>query len=203
MPFGTVAFFNKPFLEVNLMIEKKDPQKTIERDKLLLDIMTHVYDEDERRNELVDTKNSQMILLSGTMLTLQSTLLSKIFIENILLNDALSDAICCKSILLLAMLGSIVGYFIAMIFFIYAYAFKNNFQMVPESGSVIEAKEDNDSENKIISEMLTEYNKSIKKNDELIEKKVHNGKIGFIFLVISGILTITFISLFMLILFVP
>ena len=57
------------------MIEKKVPQKTIERDKLLLELMTHVYDEDERRNELIDTKNSQMILLSGTMLTLQSTLL--------------------------------------------------------------------------------------------------------------------------------
>ena len=37
------------------------------RDKLLLDLMIHAYDEDERRNALVDTKNSQMIILTGLM----------------------------------------------------------------------------------------------------------------------------------------
>ena len=37
--------------------------ETLERDKLLLKLMTHVYEEDERRNELVDSKNSQMIVL--------------------------------------------------------------------------------------------------------------------------------------------
>ena len=50
--------------------------ETLKKDKLLLELMTHVYDEDERRNELVDSKNSQMIVLSGAMLTLQSTLIS-------------------------------------------------------------------------------------------------------------------------------
>ena len=34
-------------------------QETIKRDKLLLDLMIHVYDEDVARNELVDNKNSQ------------------------------------------------------------------------------------------------------------------------------------------------
>ena len=28
--------------------------ETLKRDKLLLDLMTHVYDEEERRNELVE-----------------------------------------------------------------------------------------------------------------------------------------------------
>lgn len=52
--------------------------ETLNRDKLLLELMTHVYEEDERRNELVDSKNSQMIILSGAMLTLQSTLITKL-----------------------------------------------------------------------------------------------------------------------------
>ena len=38
------------------MIPKKDSRNTIERDKLLLDLMIHVYDEDVARNELVDSK---------------------------------------------------------------------------------------------------------------------------------------------------
>ena len=48
--------------------------------------MTHVYEEDERRNELVDSKNSQMIILSGAMLTLQSTLITKLLIDDVLLS---------------------------------------------------------------------------------------------------------------------
>ena len=56
------------------MIPKKVPQKTIERDELLLKILFRNYDEEERRNELIDSKNSQMIVLTGTMLTLQATL---------------------------------------------------------------------------------------------------------------------------------
>lgn len=44
--------------------------ETIKRDKLLLDLMIHVYDEDLAQNELVDNKNCQMIVLTGVMLTL-------------------------------------------------------------------------------------------------------------------------------------
>lgn len=35
------------------------------RDKFLLDMMIHAYEEDERRNTLVDSKNSQMIACIG------------------------------------------------------------------------------------------------------------------------------------------
>ena len=61
-------------------------EETLKRDKLLLDLMIHAYDEDERRNALVDTKNSQMILLTGSMLTLQATLISKMLIDTIFSN---------------------------------------------------------------------------------------------------------------------
>ena len=79
--------------------------ETLERNKLLLKLMTHVYEEDERRNELVDSKNSQMIVLSGAMLTLQSTLISKLLIDDILLKNDLHVALCCKVILSCLMLS--------------------------------------------------------------------------------------------------
>ena len=44
------------------------------RDKFLLDMMIHAYEEDERRNTLVDSKNSQMIACIGVMLTIQGSL---------------------------------------------------------------------------------------------------------------------------------
>lgn len=48
--------------------------ETLNRDKLLLELMTHVYEEDERRNELVDSKNSQMIILSGVCFLMKDTI---------------------------------------------------------------------------------------------------------------------------------
>ncbi len=58
------------------------------RDKFLLDMMIHAYEEDERRNTLVDSKNSQMIACIGVMLTIQGSLftylLSQFFKINLL-----------------------------------------------------------------------------------------------------------------------
>lgn len=180
-------------------VKKED--KTLKRDKLLLELMTHVYDEDERRNVLVDSKNSQMIVLSGAMLTLQSTLISKLLIDDILLNSGLSVVFCCKLILSVLMVGSLLGYFISMFLFIQAYTFKDNYQMVPDHESVIECKNDNESEEIIVSDMLTEYNEAIKKNDDIIDKKVNKGGQGFFVLKISGIFTLIFIIFFIVVLF--
>ena len=180
---------------------EKHKNESLKRDKLLLDLMTHVYDEDERRNELVDSKNSQMIVLSGAMLTLQSTLISKSLIDDILLNTDLSVAFCCKVILSVLMLSSLIGYFIAMFLFIQAFTFKDNYQMVPDHESVLECKNDNDSRDEVISQMLDAYNNSIKTNDEIIQKKVDKGRDGFLVLKISGVLTLIFIILFLIVLF--
>ena len=47
--------------------------------------MIHAYDEDLARNELVDTKNSQMTALTGVMLTLQSTLFTDLPVNQFLI----------------------------------------------------------------------------------------------------------------------
>ena len=59
------------------MSENKE-KNTIERDKLLVKLMIHTYDEEVNRNELIDSKNSQMIVLTGAMLTLQATLFTNL-----------------------------------------------------------------------------------------------------------------------------
>lgn len=59
-------------------------EKELNKKKLLLKLMIHNYDEEAKRNELVDSKNSQMIVLTGAMLTLQATLFSNILVDSII-----------------------------------------------------------------------------------------------------------------------
>ena len=67
-------------LYILLEVSPMTDEETLQRDKLLLKLMIHAYDEDVARNELVDTKNSQMIILTGAMLTLQSTLFTELLV---------------------------------------------------------------------------------------------------------------------------
>ena len=51
-----------------------DDETVIKQDTLLFKLMMHNYDEEVRRNELIDSKNSQMIAFLGIMFTIQLTL---------------------------------------------------------------------------------------------------------------------------------
>ena len=88
------------------------------RDKFLLDMMIHAYEEDERRNTLVDSKNSQMIACIGVMLTIQGSLftylLSQFFNINLLSINIILSVLALISL----------GYYIySMKIFIDAYSF--------------------------------------------------------------------------------
>ena len=90
--------------------------ETLKRDKLLLDLMIHTYDEEVARNELIDTKNSQMIVLTGAMLTLQATLFTNLLAQKILFNTHISNS--WKILLSGIMLCSLVGIMLALFQFI-------------------------------------------------------------------------------------
>lgn len=175
-------------------------EETLKRDKLLLDIMIHAYDEDERRNALVDTKNSQMILLTGSMLTLQATLISKMLIDTIFSNPIINVNLWCKIVLSVLLIISLVFYFISMYQFITAYTFKDNYKIAPEHESVIETLNYDCSEADIVEDMIYVYDKSMSKNDVIIDKKIDTASKGFIFLEIAGILTLVFLFLFVIVL---
>lgn len=108
----------------------------LKTDKLLLELMVHAYEEDERRNELIDTKNSQMIILTGAMLTLQSTLFSELLIKEIFNNSGIPS--CCKLLLVIVMIISIGLYFYSMYKFINAYTFKSKFESTPNPVRLLE-----------------------------------------------------------------
>lgn len=56
--------------------------KELKMNSRLLDLALHRYDEEERRNKLIDNKNATYVAFLGVMLTIQSTILpyvSKLF----------------------------------------------------------------------------------------------------------------------------
>ena len=65
-----------------------------ETNELLLQILFRNYDEEVARNELIDNKNSQMILLTGTMLTLQATLFTTGLLNEFVYNQIPVDLRC-------------------------------------------------------------------------------------------------------------
>ena len=165
----------------------------LKTDRLLLKLMVHAYEEDERRNELIDTKNSQMIILTGAMLTLQSTLFTELLVKEVFKNPSIP--ICCKILLALVMLVSIGLYFYSMYKFINAYNFKNKFESTPNPERLLEQAQDNISEFKIQAEWLATFGENISVNAKVIEDKIEEGKIGFRWLKISGISTIIYLFL--------
>ena len=108
-------------------------EETFQTNKRLLELMTHVYDEEERRNELVDSKSSQMIILTGAMVTLQSTVVSQVLINTLFLNPDITVGFWCKLVLSILLFFSICGYFISMYKFIKAYSFKGDYQLAPDN----------------------------------------------------------------------
>lgn len=173
--------------------------KKLQRDKLLLDLMVHVYDEDLARNELVDTKNSQMIILIGAMLTLQSTLFTDLLVNQFLIKE--SVPICCKLLLSVVMIISIGLYVYSLHKFIDAYAFSSKFDSVPSPELLLEQANNNVHEFNVQAELLGTFGETIADNCEVIDDKVEKGKIGFIWLKKAGISTLIFLILFLLFMF--
>ena len=171
-------------------------QETIDRDKLLLDLMIHAYDEDVARNELVDNKNCQMIVLTGVMLTLQATFFAELLVNSVLLKDV----ICYdgKLILSFLMLGSMVLYIVSLFIFINAYAFQETFGSSPDPEELLDKAVNNHPINKVQGNVLYDFNETINSNFNIIEDKIRKGQIGFIVLKVAGLSTLLFLLIFIL-----
>lgn len=176
------------------MAEEEVSKEKLQMDKLLLKMMIHYYDEDERRNELIDSKNSQMIVLTGAMLTLQATLFSNLLIGTIFADTTVTYT--WKVIVSLFMIISLGLLFYSMYLFINAYVFVDDFRMAPNPEWLIEYHKIDDSEElEMIEGLLNNFNDSVKFNDKLILNKIQKGKDGFDYLKYSLILTLILIVL--------
>ena len=169
------------------------------RDKFLLDMMIHAYDEDLARNELVDTKNSQMTALTGVMLTLQSTLFTNLLVNQFLIKDLVP--VCCKIFWSIVMIMSISLYVYSLYKFIDAYVFSSKFDLVPSPELLLEQACNNVPEFNAQAEWLGTFGETIENNCKVIDDKVEKGKIGFIWLKRAGMSTLIFLILFLFLMF--
>lgn len=175
-------------------------EKELNKKKLLLKLMIHNYDEEAKRNELVDSKNSQMIVLTGAMLTLQATLFSNILVDNIISVDGIE--VHWKIFVSIFMIISLILYTISMYLFIQAYTFKDKFRSVPNPNLLKYYNDESEYDDvKIIDELLKSFRKHINFNEKLINNKVAKGKEGFDFLKISGMFTVFLLIIMLIVLF--
>lgn len=161
------------------------------RDKFLLDMMIHAYEEDERRNTLVDSKNSQMIACIGVMLTIQGSLftylLSQFFKINLLSINIILSVLALISL----------GYYIySMKIFIDAYYFKT-FKSVPNHEYLINSAKKNSHEHNIVADLLGTFCGAIKYNKDVILNKINISKEGFKYFKKGGLTTVLFILVFL------
>lgn len=171
----------------------------LQEKELLLKLMIHNYDEEVARNELIDNKNSQMIVLTGAMLTLQATLFSNILAGSIISN-------CCiewhwKILASFFMIISLILYTISMYLFIQAYTFKKTFRSTPSTELLMYYKKNECDYLKTIDDLLEKFEDTINFNENLINEKVAKGKEGFDFLKVSVVFTVLLLIVILIILF--
>ena len=174
-------------------------EETLKRNKLLLKLMMHNYDEEVSRNELVDSKNSQMIVLTGAMLTLQATLFSNILVGNIISNDFLQFH--WKVLSSLLMIISLILYVCSMYSFINAYVFKKKFRSAPSTKILMYYKNEECDYLRTINDLLEQFKAAIDFNEKLINDKVAKGNDGLDFLKVSVLFTVLLLIVFLIVLF--
>ena len=164
----------------------------LKRDKFLLDMMIHAYEEDEHRNTLVDSKNSQMIGIIGVMLTIQGSFFTYLFSQFSKINLLTMNIIL--SVLALISLGY---YVYSMKIFIDSYNFKT-FKSVPNPEYLVNSAKKNSHEHNIVADLLGTFCNTIKYNKEVISNKINISKEGFEYFKKGGLVTVLFILVFLL-----
>lgn len=173
-------------------LNSEDDDSIFNRDKFILDMMIHAYEEDERRNTLVDSKNSQMIAILGVMLTIQGSLFTFLLSNFAKINSPVMNVIL--SVLTLVSLGY---YVYSMKIFIDAYTFKT-FKSIPNYEYLINSAKKKVPEHNIIGDLIGSFGSAIKHNKEVISGKVNTAKEGFEYFKKGGLLTILFVFVFLL-----
>ena len=163
-----------------------------QRDKFILDMMIHAYEEDERRNTLVDSKNSQMIAILGVMLTIQGSLFTFLLSNFATINFPVMNVIL--SVLALVSLGY---YVYSMKIFVDAYYFKT-FKSIPNHEYLIKSAKENVHEHNIVGDLIGSFGDAINYNKEVIFGKVNTAKEGFKYFKKGGLCTVLFVLVFLL-----
>lgn len=165
----------------------------LKSEELLLNILFRNYDEEERRNELIDSKNSQMIVLTGTMLTLQATLFLTGLLNEFVYNKIIFNPFSFWIFVLF--IGSLVMSVLSMVFFIWAYKFVGIFHQAPTANYVRNSYNENKDYSDIIDKIFEKLPNTINENKKLMTRKVNIANKGFWVLIINIILILSFVIL--------
>ena len=166
-------------------MSENEEKNIIERNKLLVKLMIHTYDEEVNRNELIDSKNSQMIVLTGAMLTVQATLFTNLLAQKVLFNNQMITS--WKFLLSVIMLCSLGLIMLALFQFIKSFEFKKSFKQAPNPPFLLKMyNDDTKSIEDVFDKILNRLPKTMDNNRELMTEKVHIGDIGFKYLKLSS-----------------
>lgn len=92
----------------------------------------HIYEEEERRNQLIDSENQSFVAFLGVMFTIQVTIVSNF---NSMFDNVSSNRL---DFLLLLFLLSILCYIISLMFFSLTLMVTDKFQAAPPIDKIIE-----------------------------------------------------------------
>lgn len=171
------------------IISEENNSTKLKELEVLLKLTLHKYDEEERRNELIDSKNKSLVAFLGVMLTIECTLLPSI------LGVYDTVPIIYFFVLIIAFIGSVLRFVISMLYFIEALNY-GSFSSVPDLSEIREFKEYDKTVNGIISQSIDNIIYAVDNNKKVIEEKTNKGKKGFYNLKIGVLFSLAFIVLF-------
>ncbi len=159
----------------------------LKKDELLLELAFHRYEEEERRNQLIDSKNQSFVAFLGVMFTIQITMVSNFhsMFENIDSNKI--------NFLLVCFIISIICYFISLIFFSSTLMFTDKFKSAPSINKIIKFGKSEEDCDFIIGNTGVSLKDSIDNNKKILDFKASQGNFGFLFINIGLFFTILFI----------
>lgn len=159
----------------------------LKKDELLLKLAFHRYEEEERRNQLIDSKNQSFVAFLGVMFTIQITMVSNFhsMFENI--NS------CKIDFLLMCFIISIICYFISLIFFSSTLMFTDKFKSAPSINKIIKFGKSEEDCDFIIGNTGVSLEDSIENNKKILDFKASQGNFGFLFISIGVFFTVLFI----------
>lgn len=153
-------------------------EKVVSRDEFVLKMIIHRYDEEERRNTLIDSKINQMILFLGTILTIYSSAVLIVLFDSGLItkiNEKYIEVILINMLILI--IGIFIIIFIILYIFVDTYDLRNNFESVPEPSEMIKLhKNKSQSKRDIINGLIDDFTKANKNNIKVINKKAEKTK---------------------------
>ncbi|MBR0272377.1 MAG: hypothetical protein IJQ68_10400 [Methanobrevibacter sp.] len=163
-----------------------------ESEELLLTLLFRNYDEEVARNELIDSKNSQMIVLTGTMLTLQATLFTTGLLNEFVYSHIPSSL---KMWIFGLFIGSLITSVVSMILFMLAYKFVGTFKQAPTANYVEKSYIKKREYSAITDKLFKRLPKTIDKNKKIMKRKVKFANIGFVLIIINIVMILLFVSL--------